>query len=139
MKNKRKYAQGIINCCTRDPEELLTQELVEDRVCIEVADPDDTDAQRTADLIEEVFMTENPVLRQRAASARLGELQLRMNTLYTKLEEYQDEKAREGEPRAFTERTIAAMLGRKAAFAGFTRCYVRTHLESYPELSVYLV
>lgn len=138
VKNKRKYARGIIDCCKRDPELLLSQELAEDRVCVEVMDSDDCEARCTADLIEEVFMTENPALRELAASARLKALQLRMNALYTKLEEYQNEKREEGKPRAFTEKTVAAMLDRKAAFAGFTRCYVRMHLESYPELSGYL-
>lgn len=30
------------------------------------------------------------------------------------------------------------MLKRESKFAGFTRCYIRTHLKDYPELERYL-
>ena len=133
VKNKSKYDEGIIDCCKRDPEVLLHQVLVEDRVHVDVMVSCDPEAQRTADLIEEVFMSENPALRKKAAEARLDKLQLRMNALYGGLR-----KLKKGEHDTFNERTVAAMLKREAAFAGFTRCYVRDHIEDYPELAAYL-
>ena len=37
------------------------------------------------------------------------------------------------------ERTLRAMLDRKYKFAGFTRTYVRRHLDCYPELKQYVI
>jgi len=133
VKAKPKYDEGIIDCCARDPEALLKQKLVENRVCIEAFDAEDAEARLTAELIEEVFMTDNPTLRKHAADARLNKLQERMNALYERLREYI-----EGDNKRFAERTIAAMLKRDAAFAGFTRWYVREHLDDYPEFRAYL-
>lgn len=133
VKNKPKYEEGIIDCCKRDPERLLHQALVEDRVHVGLLVSDDFEVQRTADLIEDVFMSENPALRKMAAAARLSKLQLRMNALYGVLR-----KLKKGESDAVNERTAAAMLKREAAFAGFTRCHVRDHIEDYPELAAYL-
>ena len=133
VKSKAKYDAGIIDCCVRDPEKLLRQSLVEDRVIVDALSAKDEEARLTAELIEEVFMTDNPSLRKHAADARLSQLQLRMNALYGKLQEYA-----EGEDGAFAEQSIAAMLDRGAAFSGFTRCYVREHLCEYPNLEVHL-
>lgn len=133
VKNKAQYDQGVIDCCRRDPEKLLVQELVGNRVHVVAVEPCDDEAKRTSSLIEEVFMSENPALRRRAADARLKKLQLRMNALYTKLAEY-----KAGGPSAMVVETLAAMLSKEAAFAGFTRCYVREHLDEYPGLEKYV-
>lgn len=133
VKNKPKYEDGIIDCCKCDPEELLCQELIEDTVRVSVLDLNDCKVQLTAELIEEVFMSDRTELRKNAAAVRLNALQLRMNMLYSNLQEYSEK-----EYDVFTEKSIAAMLKRTEAFAGFTRCYVRNHLSEYPKLAAYL-
>ena len=130
VKNKPRYADGIIDCCERDPELLLRQELSENTVHVTATDSLDAEAVRTAQLIEEVFMTDHPALRSKAADARLRDLQACMNALYAKLEEY-SEDPEDG----FAEKTIVAMLRPEAKFAGFARFYVRSHLAEYPKLS----
>lgn len=133
VKSKARYDEGIIDCCRRDPEAVIAQELEGSRVRVGMVGPCDGEAERTAQLIEEVFMSENPALRRRAADARLKKLQMRMNLLYTKLGEY-----KAGDRSAMVVKTLAAMLGKEAAFAGFTRCYVRKHLDEYPGLEQYV-
>lgn len=133
VKSKTKYDAGIIDCCKRDPEVLLDQELVEDRVSVSVLDTGDGEAKRTAELIEEVFMSDDPPLRSYESDMRLKELQKTMNVLYANLRAY---SLNRGD--VLAKRTVKALLRPEAPFAGFTRCYVRMHLESYPEFSVCL-
>lgn len=132
VKNKQKYDDGIIDCCVVDPEQLLSQELIESEVHVEPLVAGDQKVHLTAELIEEIFMTDNPPLRQRASDARLSALQLRMNAFYEQLLVYTQDRS------DFAKIAIGAMLQRDAAFAGFTRCFVRKHLKEYPELSEYL-
>lgn len=132
VKNKPRYEEGIIDCCVRDPEQLLSQELVDDEVHVAPLAEHDDEAGLTAELIEEVFMTDHPRLRSKASSVRLKELQITMNVLYTKLADY-----RSGED-CRAEDTIAAMLRPEARYAGFTRHFVRTHIDAYPRLRRYL-
>lgn len=82
VKNKAKYEERVINCCTRDPEALLDQMLEGNVVAVRALDPADDEAVGTAELIEEVFMSSNPPLREHASKVRLEELQRRMNLLY---------------------------------------------------------
>lgn len=35
-------------------------------------------------------------------------------------------------------RKLKALLKRESAFAGFKRCYIRKHLEEYPQLRNYI-
>lgn len=35
-------------------------------------------------------------------------------------------------------RKLKALLKRESAFAGFKRCYIREHLEEYPQLRNYI-
>ena len=105
VKNKAKYDEGIIDCCRTDPEKRITQELVENEVIAMAIDPTDREACLTAELLREVFMSENPALRKFASAARLEKLQLRMNALCEKLSVYA-----EGECDAFTKATIGSML-----------------------------
>jgi len=133
VKNKAKYDGRVIDCCVRDPEELLEQELVEDTVSVRVVDAGDDEAVGTAELIEEVFMSSNPPLREHASKVRLEELQMRMNLLYKALGAYQKNAGD-----SIARRNVRSMLKKESKFAGFTRCYVRKNLAMYPELAQYL-
>ena len=117
----------------RDPERLLSQELVGNEVRVGLLADHDDEAGLTAELIEEVFMTNRTGLRSKASSVRLKELQMTMNVLYAKLADY-----RSGED-CRAEDTIAAMLRPEARYAGFTRHYVRTHIDAYPGLHRHLI
>ena len=129
VKNHARYDEGIIDCCSSDPEELLAQELEENKVRVRVLAEGNADAARTAELIQDVFSAGRTGIRCIAADERLGALQLRMNMLYTKLDEYQKNKD------ALSRRTVSVLLRREEPFAGFTRCYVREHLDEYPEFA----
>lgn len=128
VKAKQKYGNDIIDCCERDPELLLDQELVENRVRVSPLE-NGRDVRLTADLIEEVFMSDTPPLRGYESDMRLKELQRRMNLLYKSLEEYRRNKGD-----VVAARTLQTILKPEEAFAGFARCYVRKHLCDYPEL-----
>ena len=132
-KNKAVYEGRVIDCCRRDPEELLEQELVENRVQVGVLVTGDAEVTGTAALIEEVFSSSNPPLRSRNAQARLEELQKLMNRFYAKVDTFHHAP---GDPLA--RRSLSRMLTRKAKFAGFTRCFARKHLDSFPELAQFL-
>jgi uncharacterized protein (TIGR02646 family) len=133
VKNKQKYDSGIIDCCARDPELLLEQELTGDDVTVRVLNEDDEEARLTAQLIEEVFTSESKPLRTHASDVRLKELQRQMNLLYSSLSEYETNR-----DDFVARRTVRTMLRSEAPFAGFARCYVRKHLDVYPEFEVYL-
>lgn len=128
VKAKPKYDDGIIDCCKQDPEMLLDQELIEDTVRITPL-AEGRDVQLTAELIEEVFMSDTPALRGYESDMCLKELQKQMNLLYESLKRYQTDK---NDVVAF--RTIRVILKPESAFAGFARCYIRKHLSDYPEL-----
>ena len=128
VKAKPKYDEGIIDCCERNPEALLDQELFENTVRVTPL-CDDREVRLTADLLEEVFMSDSQALRGHESDVRLKELQKQMNLLYSSLEMYRLDKND-----AVATRTLRMILSPKATFAGFTRCYVRKHLLDYPEL-----
>ena len=86
----------------------------------------------TALLIFECFELTNAAIRTKECEVRLRELQKVMTVLCKTLEQFRVNKA----PRL--ERTIRGMLNRNHKFAGFTRTYVRTQLEQYPELAQYV-
>lgn len=133
VKAKPKYDEGIIDCCARDPEALLEQSLMENEVSVSALSEDDREASLTADLIEEVFMSDSPPIRSHEADMRLKELQKRMNLLYKSLAAYKNDDGN-----SFAKRVLVTLLKPEEAFAGFTRCYVRRHLSDYPELAPYV-
>lgn len=133
VKAKPKYDEGIIDCCQRDPEALLEQDLIENEVHVRALVEDDDEASLTAELIEEVFMSDNPAARSYEADMRTKELQKRMNVLYSSLRAY-----KAGQGNTFAKRSIIAMLKPESKFAGFARCYVRKHIDRYPSLAPYV-
>ena len=133
VKNKAKYDERVIDCCVRDPEALLEQELVKDMVCVSTVDKEDSEAVGTAELIEEVFTSSNTGLREHASAVRLAELQKCMNILYKMIGEYHADPTN-----LPAKKRIRKMLRKESKFAGFTRCFARKKLEDYPELAPFL-
>lgn len=122
VKNNKKYEEGIIDCCARDPEELLAYQLEGNRVHVFLKTTDDSEADRTAELIEEVFNSTSTGIRSEAAEVRLRELQKIMNAFYTALEQYIQTPENK-----IARKTLIALLDKETAFSGFTRSYARAY------------
>ncbi len=122
VKNSEKYEEGIIDCCVRDPEELLDFQLTENKVKVIVKNKEDAEAVRTADLIEETFNSTSTGIRKQAGQVRLNELQGTMNALYSQMNRYQENPSD-----IIAIRMLKGLLTRAARFAGFTRSYARDH------------
>lgn len=133
VKSQKIYEQDVLDCCKRDPEEAIVFELYEDNVCVYANKMDDTEAVITAKLVTDVFNVCNTGMRVYKSDYRLKKLQEEMNVLYAKLQVY-----RERPDSKVALRTLKALLRRGTAFAGFKRCYVRKHLEEFPELKEYI-
>jgi len=88
IKNSKKYEDGIIDCCVRDPEQLLEYQLEENKVKVIVKNKDDAEALLTADLIEETFNSTSTGIRKQAGQVRLEDLQGTMNALYSQIARY---------------------------------------------------
>lgn len=120
VKNNGRFEEGIIDCCVRDPEELLELHLEENHVRAIAKDEEDLEAVRTAELIEEVFNSNSTGIRTEAGQVRLRELQLVMNAFLAQWERHrnnaEDKKA---------ARMVKAFLNDTSKFAGFTRSYIR--------------
>ena len=87
------------------------------------------DAIRTAGLLTECFEKENTGIRILECQTRVNALQTTMTTLYRCLANYKQN------PSQRNYRTLRGMLNRSHKFAGFTRTYVRNHIDEYPDLS----
>lgn len=131
VKNQSKYEDKILDCCQVDPEQVVKQELIAGHVKVSplIQSPE---AKMTALLIFECFELTNAAIRTKECEVRLRELQKVMTVLCNNLEKFRVSKTLK------FERTIRGMLDRNYKFAGFTRTYVRTHLEQYPELAQYV-
>lgn len=132
VKNQDKYNDLIIDCCQKDPEQVLVQELIEGHVHVSLL-IESPEAEATAKLIEECFEYTNTAIRTKECEVRIEALQTVMTVLCKQLAMYRKNKT----PR--TEKTLRGMLDRKYKFAGFTRTYVRNHLDCYPELKQYVL
>ncbi|WP_449315719.1 hypothetical protein [Rubneribacter sp.] len=132
VKNKSRYAAGIIDCCKRDPEAAIHFGMKGSELDVRPIQQDD-EAKRTSELVFEVFNTRKTGMRTQASSHRMRELQKEMNVLFTELQTYG-----ENERSAWTKMRLSALLRRESAFAAFKRCYVRQHLNEYPALAEYV-
>ena len=131
IKNARKYDEKVIDCCAEDPELYLYHIFGVHAVSVRPADGiTDEKAIMTADLIESCFEKRNTGIRNVQCAVRFGRLADTMNKLYVTLGEYRKEGASSKYYRA-----LCAILKREYKFAAFTRHYVRTHLQDYPELA----
>lgn len=138
IKKNSKYDAGIIDCCKKDPEEYLNFQLLRDDVIVRVEKLDDKILddeilERTASLVTETFSLKNTGMRTYTSAERLRLLQKEMNIFYTQLE-----KLRSFPNPKMTIRMIGSLLRRESAFAAFKRCYVREHINEYPELQKYV-
>lgn len=131
VKNQKKYNDLIIDCCQIDPEQVLIQELIEGHVKVSLL-TESSEAKATANLIKECFEYTNTAIRTKECEVRIEALQTVMTILYKQLSKYHKHRTPQ------LERTLRAMLDRKYKFAGFTRTYVRNHLDHYPELKQYV-
>lgn len=120
VKNKKEYEEGIIDCCSRDPEKLLSYSLQENRVAVSVFVKSDSEAILTAKLIEEIFNTTSTGIRTKAAQARLYELQRTMVGFYATLEQYKHDPDNNK-----VIKKLRGLLSREAEYSCFTRAYAR--------------
>ena len=86
----------------------------------------------TAELLTECFEKRNTGIRVMECQTRINALRKTMNLLYKTLEQYRNS------PSGRTLYALRGMLNRTYKFAGFTRAYVRNHLETYPDLAEYI-
>ena len=133
VKNQEKYETGILDCCKKNPEEVMVFELHGKDVYVKEVDAGDREAVLTAQLITEVFNVRNTGMRVYKSDMRLRMLQKEMNVLYRKLEAYKKKPDSK-----ILNRMLKALLRKDSAFAGFKRYYVRMHLKEYPQLAEYI-
>ena len=131
VKNQRKYHDMILDCCKIDPETILDQQFIQGHVQVKPLD-ETQEARMTAVLLTECFELTNTGIREYECQTRVNALSVTMATLYKALEKYR------ANPSDRNLRTLRGMLCRTYKFAGFTRTYVRNHIESYPSLAEYV-
>lgn len=104
----------------------------DDDIDVRAMDECDEQAVLTADLVVAVFNQRTTGIRTIASKVRLEALQKEMNLLLSCLDEYL------GKGSGLAFKLLEARLDRRSAFAAFKRCYVREHLDRYPELARYV-
>ena len=130
IKNDRIYDEKIIDCCKVDPESLLDHIYQEGKVNVRPHDPDTQDEKvlMTAALLENCFEKSNTGIRIFQCQERVNRLVETMNALYKTLEALKKPTSKQ------YLRALKGMLSREYKFSGFTRYYVRSHIEEYPQL-----
>ena len=74
--------------------------------------------------MQDCFELRNTAIRTLEAQVKVNELKRVMTILYNELDSYRKDKSSK------SLSILNAMLDRKYKFAGFTRAYVRDHIES---------
>ena len=130
IKNDRIYDEKIIDCCKVDPESLLDHIYQEGKVNVRPHDPDTQDEKvlMTADLLENCFEKSNTGIRIFQCQERVNRWAETINALYKTLEALKKPTSKQ------YLRALKGMLSREYKFSGFTRYYVRSHIEEYPQL-----
>ena len=131
VKNRKEYEEDVIDCCAVDPETIIHQEFLDGKVTVSSL-ADTAAAQKTASLVEDCFELRNTAIRTLECQTKVRALQQTMTILYKALDKYQTAHTEK------TVRTLKAMLSRNYKFSGFTRTYVREHLDTYPDLAPYV-
>ena len=134
VKNTEKYDNGIIDCCVRDPEELLKFEFLDGNVAVSSLAPQDAEANLTAELVYEVFNLTNTGMRIGECADRIKWLSQEMDGFIQELDKY---KRNPGS--RYNQKMMRGYLKRESAFAEFKRAYVRKRLGEFPSLQEYLV
>lgn len=134
VKNKGKYAEGILDCCKSDPELEIAFRLEAGQIKLERLSPQENAAiDRTMSLVWETFNLQNTGMRVYKSEMRMKELQKEMNLLFDNLE-----SLNKNPESKLILRKLKVLLKRESAFAAFKRCYVREHIEKYPQLKEYV-
>ncbi len=134
LKNKSEYDGKILDCCKVDPEIWIDHIYTDGQVTVKTHAEDCTDETvlQTVKLLLSCYTYDTtPILRENIKVMR-KRLEETMNTLYRTLDCYRRYRS----PRYM--RALRAMLSREYKFAAYTRYYVRTHLDSFPELAPYV-
>lgn len=131
VKNQEKYADVILDCCKNDPEAVLDHIFENGHVAVHPLQ-DTPESKMTAELLTECFEKTRTGIRELECRTLKNALSETMNLLYKQLLEYCEM------PSAKNLRVLRMMLNRTYRFAGFTRAYVRKHLETYPDLAEYV-
>lgn len=134
IKKETQYDEKIIDCCVEDPEIVLNHIFCDNEVVVKPMDGNTGEkAIMTADLIERSFGRANTGIRNIQCAERYSRLAKTMNKLYNTLGNFKKDKTS-----SKYLRTLKSMLKREHEFAAFTRYYVRSHMEDYPELKEFL-
>lgn len=132
IKNRKVYDEHILDCCKVDPEQYIYFRKSEKDVDISPKVEND-EARITAQLVSDVFNLRNSGMRTITSTQRLRELEKEMNALYDTLEKY-----RKNPNAIITLKKLEALLRKESAFAGFKRCYIREHIDQYPDLKSFI-
>lgn len=134
VKNQNKYDESILDCCKSDPEKEISFGLKEGEIELKrLSSREDAAIDRTMSLVWETFNLRNTGMRVYKSEMRMKELQKEMNLLFDNLESLKKDP-----DSGFLLRKLKVLLKRESAFAAFKRCYVREHIEEYPQLKEYI-
>ena len=131
VKNQEKYDDNVIDCCSKDPEDMIVFTYEKEGVHAVAINQNDYEAVNTSALIEEVFNKKNTGIRVYASKVRMDGLAKEMKTLFLLLRDYKKSGDANDE---HLIRMLSATLSRKSAYAAFKRCYVRQHSDEYAGL-----
>lgn len=131
VKNQRQYESNILDCCKTDPEAMIHHALVNGHVMVTPL-IGTVDAQNTANLVQDCFELRNRPIRSIESQNKVAALMGTMNLLCKYLAKLENGTSKR------TLQVLRGMLSREYKFAGFTRAYVRDHLDKYPDLAQYV-
>lgn len=133
VKNQKKYDENVLDCCKKDPENLISFMLTDEEIQVIARDEEDEEAKTTAMLVTEVFNLKNTGMRVYKSEARFQKLNKEMNKLYDSIEEWE-----KNPDSRLAVRKIKVLLRRESSFAAFKREYIRVHREQYSDLLGYI-
>lgn len=129
VKNKNIYDDMIIDCCTIDPESIISFRVTKDNVQVRAKAESDIMAVRTAFLVEEVFNIRNTGMRIIKSEQRWYELSRELSIFDKYLRMY-----RNNHNSKVACRMLRSLLRRESAFSEFKRQYIRDHMTDYDGL-----
>ena len=127
VKNRKKYESNVIDCCVKDPEGIIQQEFLDQRVRVTPLSSTE-EAITTASLVEDCFEMRNTAIRKQECQTKVRGLQRTMTIFYKELEKHRAASSTK------SIRTLRAMLNRNYKFSGFTSTYLRLHKDIYPDV-----
>lgn len=121
VKNCNEYSSDILNCCEVDPEQYLDFISQSSKIYAVSRDTSNLSANKTANLITDVFNQKNTGIRIKTCERRAQLLNKEMSQLYRTLSSYQKQENQ------LAYRKLRALLNRKSAFSAFKRAYVKKY------------